>query len=199
MKDNNGSLSKQLVLPAIGIFIMVLVIIGVAFGMHFYNINKQRQKDISTATITMNYTHNSNDILISAKPISDNDGKLLTDEANVFDFTVNAKMKSGLKIKYIVVAAKDSSATIPDKNIKLYLQKSSSSDYVNTKEVLLPTLYSKLINDASNKDGVVLDSGTFTKPTTVYYRLKMWTDSNYGLIDNNKFYKVKVNVQAYAE
>lgn len=199
MKDNNGNSSKQLVLPAIGIFIMVLVIIGVAFAIYFYNKNEQKQRDISTATITMNYTHNSNDILISAKPISDNDGKLLTDDANVFDFTVNAKMKNGLKIKYNVVAVKDSSATIPDKNIKLYLQKSSSSDYANTRELLSPTLYSDLINSASNKSGVILDSGTFTKSTTVYYRLKMWTNSNYNLNDNNRFYKIKVNVQAHAE
>lgn len=199
MKNNNGSSSKHLILPAIGIFIMVLVIIGVVFAIYFYNKNEQKQRDISKANITMNYTHNSNDMLISAQPISDEDGKVLTNEINVFDFTLNAKMKSGVKIKYTVVAVKDISATIPDKNIKLYLQKSSSSDYANTKEVLLPTLYSDLINDDSSKKGVVLDSGTFTKPTTVYYRLKMWTDSNYNSIDNNSFYKIKINVQAHAE
>lgn len=201
MKDKNNDSSKQLVLTVVGIAILVLVIVGIVLAVLFYTKDGDKNKDVSTATITMNYTENTNGISITnATPMNDTVGKLLTNEENVFDFTVNAKLDKGTKVNYEIVAVKDSNSTLLDNNVKLYLQKSDDSSYSSATQVIEPSNY--VISDATpigKVEGMVLDKGTFTKSSTIYYRLKLWTSDTYNQLGTNGYYKIKVNIYGKAQ
>lgn len=201
MKEKKNDSSKQLVLTVVGIIILVLVIIGVVFAVLFYTKGSHNNNEVSTATITMNYTENTNGISItSAIPMDDNVGKMLTNEENVFDFTVNAKLDKGTKVNYEIVAVKDSNSTIPDNNVKLYLQKADDSSYSSATQVIEPSNY--ILSDATpigKVEGMVLDKGTFTKSSTIYYRLKLWTSDTYNQLGTNGYFKIKVNIYGKAQ
>lgn len=194
------SSNKQLLLAIIGILILISVIICVIVCSLDYT-NKNKKEDVAQATIMMNYTSSSNSIVIdSGSPVTVDVGKLLSDTKNVFDFTISSKMTKGSNIKYEIVATKDvSSSTIPDSSIRIYLQKSDSSSYTNVNEVLLPTGY-KASDETpiGGANGMILDKGTFDKSSSIYYRLRVWVDSTYPVVDSINYYKLKINVYGKA-
>ena len=193
------SSNKQLLLAIIGILILISVIICVIVCSLDYT-KKNKKEDVAQATIMMNYTSSSNSIVIdSSSPVTVDVGKLLSDTKNVFDFTISSKMTKGSNIKYEIVATKDvSSSTIPDSSIRIYLQKSDSSSYTNVNEVLLPTGY-KASDETpiGGANGMILDKGTF-KSSSIYYRLRVWVDSTYPVVDSINYYKLKINVYGKA-
>ena len=189
------SSNKQLLLAIIGILILISVIICVIVCSLDYT-KKNKKEDVAQATIMMNYTSSSNSIVIdSSSPVTVDVGKLLSDTKNVFDFTISSKMT-----KYEIVATKDvSSSTIPDSSIRIYLQKSDSSSYTNVNEVLLPTGY-KASDETpiGGANGMILDKGTFDKSSSIYYRLRVWVDSTYPVVNSINYYKLKINVYGKA-
>ena len=88
MKDNN---SKQVLLSVLGVAILVVAVVGVSFAAFSYSKTGEKVNTITTGTITMSYTDVTNGINIqNAMPMSDEQGKTLTGENNVFDFNVSA-------------------------------------------------------------------------------------------------------------
>ena len=114
MKDNN---SKQVLLSVLGVAILVVAVVGVSFAAFSYSRTGEQVNTITTGTITMNYTDDSNGIkLTNAMPMSDENGKALTGENNVFDFTVTATINGSgtTTINYDVTATKESDSTLDD-------------------------------------------------------------------------------------
>ena len=83
--------------------------------------------------------------------------------------------------------------------IVVYLQKSDSSSYTNVNEVLLPTGY-KASDETpiGGANGMILDKGTFDKSSSIYYRLRVWVDSTYPVVNSINYYKLKINVYGKA-
>lgn len=207
MEIENEDNKKQLILSIIGILIIVISIIGVSYAAFIFTKKGKEENTVRTGTVTMAYTEAENGIDIkNAIPMSEDKGKLLMGEDEIFDFTVSADITGKTTIDYEVVAVKDESSTIDDKDIRLYLEKSDSKDGVYN-ATMEPLQFSPSTKESTlgAPEGVMqLDKDSFTttdvadsstvKKFNQYYRLRMWVDTSYELSDKTSTYKVTVNV-----
>ena len=210
MKDNNNS--KQVLLSVLGVAILVVAVVGVSFAAFSYSRTGEQVNTITTGTITMNYTDDSNGInLTNAMPMSDENGKALTGENNVFDFTVSATISGSgtTQIDYAIIAAPEDGNTLNDEDIKVWLTDTSDEGQGNTTDpVVLNTLPAsstvRATTGAPNTaDDYVLKSGTYSGTGgSDSYRLRMWVDYNApsmaGDVEDQLTYKLRVNVYGQA-
>lgn len=200
-KDKNEIKDErvQATVIVILVFLLVLLVIGVTYAAFQYASQGKKVNQIKTGTITMNYTEGKTGISITnATPMADDQGKILSDEKAIFDFTVNTEITGDQGIIYEVVAAKDNASTLANDGVKLYLQSGSTAG-IYDKEELTPTTYTPLNqNDsigAKAGEMVLATKGIYgTTSEITYYRLRMWIDSNYKLSSSTETFKVKVNV-----
>lgn len=197
MSDNkNNSKSKMLII--IAILVLIIAVIGVTYAAIFYSKIGDEVNNVSTGTLVMSYTENNNGIyLTNASPMSDEVGRTLTDENLYFDFTVNATMSGNTNVDYVISASKDSSSTLEDSAVKVYLTSLNGS---NETTILAPTKVSSLrtTNDISyvpNNQYVIFKSN-FTKSESRNYRLRMWLSDDYSLSSISQTYMIRVNVYA---
>ena len=198
MKENN---SKQVLLSVLGVAILVVAVVGVSFAAFSYSKTGEQVNTITTGTITMSYSEDTNGInLIDALPMTDEQGKALAGENNVFEFTVGATITGTTTINYAVTATKESGSSLDDTAVKVYLTDITSG---GDTEVLAPTKVSALqkttsdVSGASN-DQYKLTSGTFNTTTTKKYRLRMWVADDYSSLGTSGTYKLRVNVYGTA-
>jgi len=191
--------SKNLLFIKIGMLIMLLaVVIGVSYSAFQYSKEGKINK-ISTGTVTMKFTESDNTInLGNAVPITDEEGKNLTEE--FFDFTVSTSVSGGFKVAYEVVAEKDNSSNLEDEFVKLYLER--STDGVNYEEVMSPTVYTPIGEKSvlgAPIGSMVMDTGVVTGNEIYYYRVRMWVNSTYERQNESRDFGVKINVYGTTE
>ena len=198
MKENN---SKQVLLSVLGVAILVVAVVGVSFAAFSYSKTGEQVNTITTGTITMSYSEDTNGInLIDALPMTDEQGKALAGENNVFEFTVGATITGTTTINYAVTATKEADSTLDDTAVKVYLTDITSG---GDTEVLEPTKVSTLQKTTSDVSGAPngqykLTSGTFNTTTTKKYRLRMWVADDYSSLGTSGTYKLRVNVYGAA-
>ena len=184
---------KYLVLILVVISV-VLVALGVTFASFTFSGVGQTENKIKTGTVTMVYTEGENKIAITnAMPIEDSEGKLLTNNDQVFDFTVDINTTQA--IAYEVTAVKDDNATLENTDVRLYLER--SLDGTKYEEVLAPSNYTPTKEDdkfGAKKGEMILDTGTVSENTSYKYRLRMWLSKDYEITSESKSFTVRVNV-----
>lgn len=207
MELENENNKKQMILSIVGVLILVVTIIGVSYAAFTFTKQGQEENVVRTGTVTMTYTEALNGISIeNAIPMTEEKGKLLVGEGEIFDFTVSADIMGKTTINYEIVAEKDESSTIDDQYIRLYLEKSSVADG-SYSSVLEPKPFTPSTKKSTlgAPEGVMqLDTGSFStadledvsvkKEFNQYYRLRMWVDSSFELSENVSTYKVTINV-----
>ena len=200
MKDNNNS--KQVLLSVLGVVILVVAVVGVSFAAFSYSKTGEKVNTITTGTITMSYSEATNGInLMNALPMSDEQGKALAGENNVFEFTVGATITGTTTINYAVTATKESGSSLDDTAVKVYLTDITSG---GDTQVLAPTKVSALTKTGNSEasgapsNQYKLTSGTFTNTTTRKYRLRMWVADDYSSLGTSGTYKLRVNVYGAA-
>ncbi len=199
MKGNN---SKQLLLSILGVAILVVAVVGVSFAAFSYSKTGTKVNTITTGTITMSYVEGENAIdLKNAMPMTDVNGKALTGDNNVFDFTVNATITGTTTIDYAITATKEPDSTLPESGVKVYL---TDMDADADDQILAPTLVSSLGKTTSSEtsgapvDQYKLTTGTFNATTTHKYRLRMWVADTYNVSGTSQTFKLRVNVYGKA-
>ena len=199
MENNN---SKQMILSILGVVILVVAVVGVSFAAFSYSKTGEQVNTITTGTITMSYSEDTNGInLINALPMTDEQGKALAGENNVFEFTVGATITGTTTINYAVTATKESGSSLDDTAVKVYLTDITSG---GDTQVLAPTKVSALTKTGNSEasgapsNQYKLTSGTFTNTTTRKYRLRMWVADDYSSLGTSGTYKLRVNVYGAA-
>ncbi len=198
MIENN---SKQVLLSVLGVAILVVAVVGVSFAAFTYSKAGEKVNTITTGTITMSYSEDTNGInLKDALPMTDEQGKALAGENNVFEFTVSANITGTTTINYAVTATKEPDSTLDDTAVKVYLTDITSG---GDAEVLAPTKVSGLGKTASDVSGAPNDqykltSGTFNTTASKKYRLRMWVADDYSTLTTSGTYKLRVNVYGAA-
>lgn len=197
MSDNkNNSKSKMLII--IAILVLIIAVIGVTYAAIFYSKISEEVNNLSTGTLVMSYSENNNGIyLTNAAPMSDEVGMSLTDENLFFDFTINATMSGNTNVDYIISASKDSSSTLSDSAVKVYL---TSLNGNNESPVVVPTKVSSLrttnnISYAPDNQYVILESN-FRNSDSRNYRLRMWLSDDYSFSNTVETYILRINVYA---
>ena len=196
--------SKEVLFSLFAIFVLIIMVAFVSYAAFSYSGFGQKTNTITTGTIKMEYSEPENGIkLTDALPMSDENGKKLIGTNNVFDFSVKATINGSgeTNISYDVTAVKDSSSSVPDSAIKVYL---TSMDSNADTQVLAPTKVSSLKkttgNEVSNAPSgeYKLTNGNFTASGTHKYRLRMWVADDFSDLDAKGSYILKVNVYGAA-
>ena len=195
----NGQSAKYI----ISIMIMVLLGLTVIFSAFviFSTTEKEKNKDtISNGSIVMTYTEETNGISVNNKlTMKDDIGSKMSNIGEYFDFAVtsNIDYKSKISAKYEIAIIKDSSSTLNDNDIKIYLEKKDKNKYI---KVFGPTNFIGI--DKQSKIGapagsMIIYEREVKKEVVDEYRLRIWI-SEKAKDFKNKTYLVKVNIYGKA-
>ncbi len=191
--------TRRLLFSIVGVTILVLAVLGLSFATFQQEHKSGNSNSITTQNISMNYTEGENGIsIVNATPTSDAVGKLLSGKGEYFDFTITATLAGNAKVKYEIAAMKDKSSTIPDANMKLYLEQQVSGTY---EEVMAPKVYTPITEESevgSPVGSMILKTVTKEESGTDNYRLRMWIKEN-AAVEISQHYTVKVNVYGKAQ
>ena len=198
---NDETLKKEsnnkIFIIIICLFIFIIMVIGVSMATFTYTKENKSINTISTGNIYLNYTEDTNGINITnAYPMADEVGKTLTKEDQYFDFTVEASISGDVVASYEVSAEKETSSTLDNDEVKLYLEKKVNNTY---QEVMAPKNFTPLKESTdlgTTAGSMLLDSGTVSKSSTVNYRLRMWVADTTILDNLEKSFGVRVSIKA---
>lgn len=198
--------SRQVILSIIGICVLILAVVGISYAIFSLSLKGSEENKITTGTISMTYLEATNGISIeNAMPISDEEGKSLSGESEIFDFTVSADIAGITTVHYEISAEKinDYSEQVLDKDIRLYLQRKSGDSYVDTPITSIPKAFTPLESDSSvgiPAGEMLLYSSTFSNKNSSLnaysenFRLRMWLGETAVVDEISRTFKVRVNV-----
>ena len=184
------------------IFILISVIIFLLFFVGIV-IHLNRKPVVVTKTesggiVRLNYTSNNNTYLLTGMtPMKDEEGKKVTDEEKVYNFSISSKLKKSNSITYEISVKKIVEKTdLNDNDIKIYLEKEDSGSY---NSILNPIKYTPLKKktEVGTKSGMVIAKQTVTKSEIENYRLRIWLSDSSKSVSGN--YAVEVNINAMAK
>ena len=201
--------SKKIFISLLLVTLLVVVVISFSFAA-FIKTEGGISNTIHSGEITMNYLEKTNGISIeNALPTSDEKGMVQLGENEYFDFIVNTKLVGNMKAIYEIAAIKDEASTIPDNEIRLYLEQEKSGTYTKVmkpnnfipspKETKIGTpkgamVLKRVVRKRGKKE---IKKEKVTK-TIDNYRLRMWLGDD-ASVGGNKTYTVKINVYGKTE
>ena len=186
----------------------VFVSVGISIAVFNYMGRGETSNVIKTGRIVFSYSDangSGNGINITnAMPTPDSVGKTLSNSNEYFDFSVSASTTS-TNIAYEMVVNKESSSTLADDQVKIYLTERQGSTEIETPITggsVTPTYASLSTTTNPNLTGKTIYYGTVNAGEIAYgknFRLRMWIKNNTSddfSETNSKQYSVKVNVAA---
>lgn len=200
--------SKQIILSIVGISILIIAFVGVSYAAYNSFISDSNSNMISTGTISLSFNNQSKSVSMnSMMPMSDEVGKNLTGDGNVYDFVVRTNLAPHTTLNYEISAVKLKTDTemLSDDSVKLYLQKYDLNQYVDTPITSIPQHFNALTEDSflgSKKGTMILYSGTFSntsdeaKDLSENFRLRMWVAQNTIIDSVSRNFNIKLNVTA---
>ena len=175
---------RQILLSSLAILILIIAVIGISYA-------------ITTGKISFSYTESeTNNIKIeNALPISDEQGKKLNGNTEVFDFTVSNDSTINVKYDVIVTPYKND---MDDKYIKVYLT-DQNDVALKPYDSEVPT-YNTLNDDKEEKNSKILYSSELTNvKKNEKLRLRVWVSDkfdNKNTPTQSYIFAFKVNVRA---
>ena len=180
------------------IFVCSIMVIAIIIGFVAFSKRAPEviEKDEDGGYVTLNYTTEASALaILDAKPTTDAVG---IKSNNYFDFSVDVNLDGAPKVEYEISLIKDEKeSTIPDEDIRIYLEKEDSGTYTR---VFGPEefVHSKNYTGAGSEIGsMVLTNVKKIKSETDNYRLRMWM-SDKGKVTGGK-YSVEVDIHAVAK
>lgn len=195
MKENS---QKKVLLSVLGVAILVVAVIGISFAAYQATVNTGTTNSITTGTIMVSYTEPSNAINITdALPLSDANGIKLEGTNKTFNFTVSTHASEALTVPYTISLTRDTSSTLENSEIKVYLTKSDGTVVVG------PKLVSEFAAHETRENTVTLTSvnDVYTaaneEAKTTSYILRLWVDEKVTVDSSSSdSYRALVNVDS---
>lgn len=195
MKEKKD-LSKKFWYTTLGVAVILLILIVAGFAYFMDSKRPVIEENENGGNIVLNYTNDITGLKLKGiVPMADSVGKKLSEEGEYFDFSVDVSLDNATYIDYEISIVKDETfSTIPDDDIRIYLEQEDSGSYV---EVLEPTKFTPLKKKSkigTPVGSMVLFQTKKTKSLTDRYRLRIWV-SDKSLITKGD-YGVEVFVNA---
>lgn len=197
MNQKNSNKSFTILMVFVTILLISLIIIGfVVFSLREKKIVEEEENG---ADIILNYSSNDSGLTIKSKSkIKDDDGILSLKDGEYFDFSVEVLLDSATNVEYEISVEKDKDkSTIPDGDIKIYLEKEKEGTYT---KVFGPDKFvplKKASKLGSKKGSMPLVEVKKKNSNTDNYRLRMWLSDKSSL--NEGTYSVDVEVNGIAK
>lgn len=188
---------RQILLSSLAILILIIAVIGISYAVWSQTFKGQKENTITTGKISFSYTESeTNNIKIeNALPISDEQGKKLNGNTEVFDFTVSNDSTINVKYDVIVTPYKND---MDDKYIKVYLT-DQNDVALKPYDSEVPT-YNTLNDDKEEKNSKILYSSELTNvKKNEKLRLRVWVSDkfdNKNTPTQSYIFAFKVNVRA---
>lgn len=183
------------------IIISIILIVCVALGFFFFS---NRKVEVITekkngGDLVLNYSSNVNGLsIVGATPMADDVAIKNMTEEQYFDFSVESSLNNAGNIEYEISLIRDeTTATINDKDIRIYLEKEESGTYI---EQFGPKEFSgikKKTELGSKKGSMVIVKAKKKNSETDNYRLRMWLASDAATKTGN--YSVEININGKAK
>jgi len=195
-QKKNRESKKSIVLLGGMIVLAILILVGSSYAVLQMTLTGKKKVEMTAGTLAIDYKEGNAIALENAYPMSDANGKILSDENQYFDFTVKSTIVGKAKAIYEIGAEKMVSSTLENNEVKLYLEKKVNTSY---KEEMAPKVFTPLSKstEIGTPAGVMLlstDSVSSTVSTS--YRLRMWVDEKAKLDTQVKTFAVQVIVNA---
>ncbi|HIR48512.1 MAG TPA: hypothetical protein IAB35_00860 [Candidatus Faecimonas gallistercoris] len=200
--------SRQIILSILGIAILIIAFVGVSYATVNVIFHDTFESGISTGTISLLFDNNSSSVSMkNVMPISDAQGKVLSGDGNVYDFSVHTILSPDTTINYEISAEKLSikEESLSNNNVRLYLEKQENNGFKSTPITSIPKGFEPLEKNSflgSKKNTMVLYSGTFSnnsdtnKKFSDSFRLRMWVAEDTIIDSVSRGFKIKLNVTA---
>ena len=189
-----------------GIFWIILIIIclllAIFVGFLFVEFGKHKniviENEENGGNIVLNYTNNITGLyLTKAIPMNDSVGTVLSDEGQYFDFAIDTKLDNATSIDYEISVIKDTKkSTIPDSDIRVYLEKENSGTYA---KVFGPSSFKGIKEESelgSQVGSMILNKVKTKKSIVDNYRLRIWLSDSSTLQSGDYAIEVVVNGKA---
>lgn len=194
METEEKRYSRKVIISLIVIIILVFTVISISFTAYVKMEQTKHSNEDLEGNVNMTYTESKNGIFIeNASPVSDEVGKNLSASGEYFDFTVKTTVIKGKPITYEITAIKDADCTIPDQDIKVYLEKQVNGTYEQLVEPKAFEPIKKKTNIGSPANSMVLKRVKTKNSVVDNYRLRMWVNEK-AVIQDIKTYAIKINV-----
>jgi len=177
---------------------VVLILCGlIVAGYIAFSLREQEvvEEEENGADIVLNYSTNYSGLEIkNATKMKDDDGIINLKEGEYFDFSIEVLLDNAASVEYEVSIEKDEvNSTIPDSDIKIYLEKEKEGTYT---KVFGPEKFTPLKKNSkygSKKGSMPLVEVKKTNSNTDNYRLRMWLSDKSKLTTGTYFVNVEVN------
>lgn len=185
------------------IVIIVCLVLSILVGFLFVKYGNEKnvviEKEENGGNIILNYTNNITGLYITkAIPTSDIVGSAASEEGKYFDFAIDTKLDNATSIEYEIAVLKDSKkCTIPDDDIRIYLEREVSGTYT---KVFGPAPFKPIKEDTKlgSQSGSMVLSKVKTKKSFVdNYRLRLWLADTSTVQSGD--YAVEVVVNGHAK
>lgn len=198
--------STGLLLSILGVISLVLITAGVTYAFFSYTKEGTTENTISTGTITFYYDEleaEGNGIKIEdAIPMTDDEGKALAGDNNVFNFKVTSTVSGDATIPYEVTARMKNGSTIAQDQVKLYLTATGSetdgTNHTADADGNVKTYADLTQTSVTVPEGTVektIFNGTVPAKTATYsedFTLRMWINGDESTsVDYSPFEFVK--------
>lgn len=201
--------SKQIILSVIGISVLIIAFVGISYAAFTSVLSDTNSNGVSTGTISLVLDNQSGSVsMTNVMPMSDENGKNLTGDGNVYDFVVYTNLSANTTINYEISAEKIvSDQMLDDNNVRFYLQTVGMNGYEDTAITKTPQPFISLTENSflgSKKGSMVLYSGTFTNSTSENkkmkqaFRLRMWVSQDTIIDSISRDFTIQLNVTAKA-
>lgn len=186
------------------ILMLVVTILLIGFIVGGFILYSTREKNIveeeeNGADIILNYSSVDSGLQIrKATKVSDSVGMVNLKDGEYFDFSIEVLLDSASSVEYeIAIVKDDENSTIPDSDIKIYLEKEKDGTYT---KVFGPSEFVPLKKSSeygTKKGNMSLIEVKKKNSNADNYRLRMWLSDKSNLNDGS--YSVNVEVHGIAK
>ena len=197
--ENKNKLSKKFWFLIISFCIVLITLVTIVFIVFNNRDAEVIEKEENGAKVFLNYTNDINGLkLVNMTPTVDEVGKINFNDDEYLDFSIQVYLDNAREVEYEISIIKDNqNSTVPDDDIKIYLEKEVSGTYT---EVFAPQKFQaiKKKSDLGSQVGsMVLYKTKKSNSIADNYRLRVWV-SDKSIIKNGS-YNIEVAVNGGAK
>lgn len=196
--ENKNEKKKELIISIIGVFLLFIVVVGISYAVWSKTFLGTKENSINTGYVSFSYTESDTNVIkiSNAVPISDANGKILSGEEEMFDFSVSANFAGVTSIDYEIYAT-PIIQTIDSDYIKVYLTDQNDNPVGFYDDADVPT-YSSLEDSSVEGSKTIYTSSLTSSGEVNDYRLRIWVASNFNVPNESQQFAFKVNVVGVA-
>lgn len=196
---NSKDSRRAFIILMVSVSVLLIGLIAIGFIIFSLKGKDIIEEEENGADIILNYSSNISGLQIrNAEKIKDADGMVDLTDGLYFDFSIETLLDNASNVEYEISIVKDIvNSTIPDEDIKIYLEKEKEGTYT---KVFGPSKFTPLKKESelgSKKGSMALLNVKKTNSNTDNYRLRMWLSDKSEL--NSGSYSIDVEVNGIAK